>query len=158
MPGYEESYLGQLRHLVGDRKVIVTAARAVLRDRDGRILFIRRRDNGKWAMPAGSQELDESITDCVTREVKEESGLDVISAIPMAIYSCRSIVTAYGDPYHLFQVQFLVDEWSGELVTKTDETLDARFFGLDEVPVDLSDLYEEVLEDLRKYDGSLIVK
>ena len=55
-------------------------------------------------------------------------------------------------------MQFLVDAWSGELVTETDETLDARFFGLDEVPVDLSDLYEEVLEDLRRWDGSLILK
>ena len=67
--------------------------------------------------------------DCLKREVKEESGLVVISATPMSIYSQRSIVTAYGDPYHLFQVQFLVDEWSGELVTETDETVDARFFG-----------------------------
>ena len=158
MPGYEESYLGQIRKLVGDRKVIITAARAVVRDREGRVLFIRRRDNRKWAMPAGSQELDESITDCLRREVKEESGLDVISATPMAIYSSRSIVTAYGDAYHVFQVQFLVDEWSGELVAETDETVDARFFALDEVPVDLSDLYEEVLEDLRRWDGSLILK
>ena len=100
MPGYEESYLGQIRKLVGDRKVIITAARAVVRDREGRVLFIRRRDNRKWAMPAGSQELDESITDCLRREVKEECGLEVISATPMAIYSCRSIVTAFGDPYH----------------------------------------------------------
>jgi len=158
MPGYEESYLGQIRKLIGKRKLIITSARAVIRDCDGRILFIRRRDNGLWGMPAGSQELDESILDCLKREVKEESGLDVISATPMAIYSQRSIVTAYGDPYHLFQVQFLVDEWSGELVTETDETVDARFFGLDEIPEKIPDSYREALEDLQKYDGNLIVK
>ncbi len=158
MASYEESYLGQIRKFIGKRKLIITAARAVIRDREGHILFIRRRDNGLWGMPAGSQELDESILDCLKREVKEESGLDVISATPMAIYSRRSIVTAYGDPYHLFQVQFLVDEWSGELVTETDETVDARFFGLDEIPEKIPDSYREVLEDLRKYDGYLIVK
>lgn len=158
MTNYHESYLGQIRKLIGKRKFIMTGARAVIRDREDRILFIRRRDNGRWAMPAGSQELDESILDCLKREVKEETGLNVIAAIPMAIYSQLSIETAYGDPYHLFLVQFWVDDWSGELATETDETVDARFFGLNELPEELLDHYQEVLADLQKYDGSLILK
>ena len=158
MPGYEESYLGQIRKLIGKRKLIITAARAVIRDREGRILFIRRRDNGLWGMPGGGQELDESILDCLKREVKEEVGLDVITATPMAVYSRLLIMTANGDPYQLFQVQFLVDEWSGELVNETDETIDARFIALDELPEKILDSYQEVLEDLREYDGSLILK
>ena len=164
MANYDESYLGQIRKLIGKRKLITTGARAIIRDQEDRILFIRRRDNGLWSMPAGSQELDESILDCLKREVKEETGLNVITAIPMAIYSQLSIMTAYGDPYHLFLVQFLVDDWSGELATETEETVDARFFRLNElpekleVPEELRDRYQEVLEDLREYDGSLILK
>lgn len=101
MPDYEESYLGGLRKLIGKKKVFAIAARAIIRDKDERILFVQRNDNGKWVMPAGSIELEESILDCVKREVKEETGLDVISATPMAIYSDPrfSFVTAYGDPY-----------------------------------------------------------
>lgn len=158
MPSYEESYLSQVQKLIDKQELIITAARAVIRDQEGRILFIRRRDNGLWAMPAGGQELGESILDCLKREVKEESGLDVILATPMAIYSQVSIVTASGDPYQLFLVQFLVDEWSGELVTETDETVDARFLDLDELPENIPDSYHEVLKDLQKYDGSLILK
>ncbi len=158
MPSYEESYLSQVRKLIDKQELIITAARAVIRDQEGRILFIRRRDNGLWAMPAGGQELGESILDCLKREVKEESGLDVIFATPMAIYSQVSIVTASGDPYQLLLVQFLVDEWSGELVTETDETVDARFLDLDELPENIPDSYHEVLKDLQEYDGSLILK
>ncbi len=158
MPSYEESYLSQVRKLIDKQELIITAARAVIRDQEGRILFIRRRDNGLWAMPAGGQELGESILDCLKREVKEESGLDVILATPMAIYSQVSIVTASGDPYQLFLVQFLVDEWSGELVTETNETVDARFLDLDELPENIPDSYHEVLKDLQEYDGSLILK
>ena len=158
MSSYEESYLGQIRRLVGKREIIITAARAVIRDQEGRILFIRRRDNGLWAMPAGSQELGESIFDCLKREVKEEVGLEVISATPMVVYSQLPIVTTYGDPYQLFLIQFLVDEWSGELVTETDETVDARFFNFDELPEEMPDFYRQVLRDLQKYDGNLIVK
>jgi ADP-ribose pyrophosphatase YjhB (NUDIX family) len=158
MPSYEESYLSQTRKLIDKQELIITAARAVIRNQEGRILFIRRRDNGLWAMPAGGQELGESILDCLKREVKEESGLDVILATPMAIYSQVSVVTASGDPYQLFLVQFLVDEWSGELVTETDETVDARFLDLDELPENIPDSYREVLKDLQEYDGNLILK
>ena len=111
-----------------------------------------------WVMPSGSQELGETILDCRKREVKEEAGLEVISVTPMAIYSRRSIVTTYGDPYQLFLVQFLVDEWSGELVTETDETVDARFFDLDEPPEEMPDFYRKVLGDLQRYDGNLIIE
>ena len=158
MPDFEESYLGQLRKLVGDRKIIVTAARAVIRDEHGRVLFIRRRDNGMWAMPAGAQELDESILECAKRETYEECGLQVHSAAPMAIYSNISARSVYGDPFHLFIVQFLVEDWGGELLTETDETTEARFFNLEDPPEALVDIYQEVLDDLRKYDGSLILK
>ncbi len=158
MSSYKESYMGQIRELVGEREIIITAARAVIRDQEGRILFIRRRDNGLWAMPAGGQELGESILDCLKREVNEEAGLEVISATPMAIYSQVPIVTAFGDPYQLFLVQFLVDEWSGELMTETDETVDARFFSLGELPEEMPGFYPEVLDDLQRYDGNLIVK
>ena len=106
---YEESYLGQLRQWVGKEKVIIIAARAVVRDDQGRVLFIRRSDNGKWAMPAGAMELDETIYDCVVREVFEESGLETQAATLFAVWSDprkTSIVTEYGDPYQLIVFVF----------------------------------------------------
>jgi 8-oxo-dGTP pyrophosphatase MutT (NUDIX family) len=159
MSSYEESYLGQLRKMIGeDARVIITAARAVVRDEAGRVLFIQRNDNQMWAMPAGCQELDESILDCVKREVWEETGLTAHAVTPIAIYSNLSIVTAYGQPYHLFLTMFTVDKWSGTLVTRTDETLDARFFDLDDLPDDIPDFYREAIEDVQQYDGTLIIK
>lgn len=159
MPDYEESYLGGLRKLIGKKKVFAIAARAIIRDKDERILFVQRKDNGKWVMPAGSIELEESILDCVKREVKEETGLDVISATSMAIYSDPrfSFVTAYGDPYQMFALVFIIDEWVGNLLSETDETLDARFFALDDLPA-IPDLYKETIEDLKNYTGAMIVK
>ena len=155
---YEDSYLGQIRNLVGDRRIIITAARAIIQDGDGRVLFIWRRDNHLWAFPAGSQELDESILYCLKREVWEETGLKVVSATPMAIYSNLPIQTSFGDEYHLFLVQFLVDEWTGKLILETEETIDARFFALDEVPKEVAPFYWQALEDIHNYDGDLILK
>lgn len=54
----------------------VSVAAAIVRD-DGRVLAIRRRDNGRWEPPGGILELDETIEDGLKREVREETGLDV---------------------------------------------------------------------------------
>lgn len=158
---YHQSYLGQLRQLIGKLKIFAIAARAIIQDEDGRILLVRRSDNGVWVMPAGSIELEESILDCVKREVFEETGLKVLSAYPITIYSEPrfSFVTAYGDPYQMFTTVFVIDEWSDDLQTKTNETTNARFFALDNLP-DIPDFYYETIADLQSYrkHGQFILK
>jgi ADP-ribose pyrophosphatase YjhB (NUDIX family) len=149
---YHESYLGHLRQVIGKRKIFAIAARGIVEDENGRILLVRRSDNGQWVLPAGSIELEESILDCVKREVFEETGLTVHSATPIAIYSEPrfSFVTSYGDPYQMFTTVFIIDKWSGEIKTQTDETTAASFFDLDNLP-DIPDFYHETIADLQRY-------
>lgn len=54
----------------------VSVAGIVVRD-DGRVLVIKRDDNGHWEAPGGVLELDESFEAGVRREVLEETGLEV---------------------------------------------------------------------------------
>jgi 8-oxo-dGTP diphosphatase len=54
----------------------VSAGGAVVRD-DGRMLAIKRADNGEWVLPGGIVELDEDPRDTVRREVLEETGVTV---------------------------------------------------------------------------------
>ncbi|MCX5376034.1 NUDIX hydrolase [Streptomyces sp. NBC_00091] len=54
----------------------VSVAAAVVRD-DGRLLAIRRADNGMWELPGGVLELKETPEDGVRREVLEETGIHV---------------------------------------------------------------------------------
>lgn len=87
---------GQLRRWFAEKELVrshvpypdlETVYEEMAQDEDGRVLLVRRSDNGAWVMPAGSIELEESISDCVTREVREETSLTVRSAYPIAIYS-----------------------------------------------------------------------
>jgi ADP-ribose pyrophosphatase YjhB (NUDIX family) len=48
---------------------------AVVIDDGGRVLVTRRRDDGRWVLPGGVLELDESIYQGVRREVLEETGV-----------------------------------------------------------------------------------
>ena len=54
----------------------VSVAGAVIRE-DGRMLVIKRRDNGNWEPPGGVLELDETPQEGVAREVLEETGIHV---------------------------------------------------------------------------------
>ncbi|MER6361858.1 NUDIX hydrolase [Kitasatospora sp. NPDC001527] len=54
----------------------VSVAGVVVRE-DGRVLVIRRTDNGAWEPPGGVLEPAEAIEDGVRREIFEETGIEV---------------------------------------------------------------------------------
>ncbi|SCK49300.1 ADP-ribose pyrophosphatase YjhB, NUDIX family [Streptomyces sp. SceaMP-e96] len=54
----------------------VSVAGVVVRE-DGRVLVIKRADNGAWEAPGGVLELDERPQDGACREVLEETGIKV---------------------------------------------------------------------------------
>jgi ADP-ribose pyrophosphatase YjhB (NUDIX family) len=157
-----ESYFGQLRALAGDRTLLLTATRVVLHDETGRLLLIRRSDNGFWSVPAGAMELGESVADCAVRELYEETGLRATTVTPFALHTGPSYThrNMFGDTYQHFVVLFRVDEWRGELVRQTEETTDAGFFTATEQPQPLSLTVPEALADLATFEatGRLVVK
>lgn len=85
----------------------VSVAGIVVRD-DGRVLVIKRDDNGHWEAPGGVLELNESFEAGVRREVLEETGLEVTverltgvyknmtHGIVALVYRCRPAV---GEPH-----------------------------------------------------------
>jgi 8-oxo-dGTP diphosphatase len=54
----------------------VSVAAAIVNE-SGRLLAVRRRDNGHWEPPGGMLELHETIQAGLVREVREETGLEV---------------------------------------------------------------------------------
>lgn len=76
---------------------IVPAVTAFVVNDKGEILLERRSDNGRWGMPGGVQELGESITQTVVREVREETGIDVEVTGIVGIYTDPGHVIAFSD-------------------------------------------------------------
>ena len=145
---------------------IVPAARAVIFNSEGQILLIRRSDNLQWALPAGGMEPGESVTECMKREVWEETGLVVKSCEAFAIYSEPRFTAPNRPQGQLLTVAYRVDEWEGELLTETNETVDARWFSIKDLrglPVqplpDFMPMYRETVEDcLATPSGGFVVK
>ena len=63
----------------------VSVAAVVVRE-DGRVLAIRRADNGQVQIPGGILEEAETIEAGLAREVREETGLEVRIEAPTGIY------------------------------------------------------------------------
>lgn len=57
---------------------------------DGRIVLVRRRDNGKWSIPGGLIEWGEDISTSAKRELAEETGLNLVKI--------NRLVGVYSDP------------------------------------------------------------
>lgn len=61
-----------LRHPITGTSIVPVLA-------DGRIVLIRRRDTGQWALPGGMVNWGEDLATSVERELAEETGLGMVS-------------------------------------------------------------------------------
>jgi len=156
------AYLKRIRKHIGKDMIILPAARAVIENSQGEILFIERVDNGRLGLPAGGLEEGETIIECIIREVKEETGLDVVDPILIGIDSRPDLQThtyPNGDCVQYFVTEFYIREWSGNLRVEDNlEIKDVSFKSYDSID-DLPELEKSTFESLRhfkKYGRPLI--
>lgn len=125
------NYIKNLRKLIGNRKFIHPGARIIVENDKGQILMIRRKDNGNWGLPAGGLEENETIKECIIREVKEETGLDILKLQVIGIGSDPNIETVTypnQDIIQYFNVEFYSNQFSGEIkVLDKEEVVSAHF-------------------------------
>ena len=88
---FSDSYLGQLRALVGNRRLLAVGARVLIENDMGRFLIIKRTDSGHWGLPGGSMELGESLMDVVFREAMEEANASLERVTPFGLSSDPNI-------------------------------------------------------------------
>ena len=122
----EQNFLAQ----PGYATVKVDVRGAVIRD--GQLLLVKERVDGKWTMPGGWADVGETPAQSIIREVWEESGFDVKPVKVIAVLDANR----RGRPmefYHAFKIIFLCEIIGGEAAT-SEETSDVGFFDLDNLP------------------------
>jgi 8-oxo-dGTP diphosphatase len=98
---------------------------------DGRIVLIRRRDTGRWALPGGMVNWGEDIATSVARELAEETGLHMVQVNRLVgIYSA-----ADRDPrFHSICIVVEVAAEGTMQVFDKLEIIDVRAFDRSEIP------------------------
>jgi ADP-ribose pyrophosphatase YjhB (NUDIX family) len=114
---------------------IVPAVTAFVVNDNGDVLLERRSDNGRWGMPGGVQEIGESITQTVVREVREETGVDVEVTGLVGIYTDPGHVIAFsdGEVRQEFSLCFRARPVGGKVVASR-ESLEVRWISREELP------------------------
>jgi ADP-ribose pyrophosphatase YjhB (NUDIX family) len=118
---------------------LVPGGSALVVDDHGRVLLQRRTDSGNWALPGGTMDIGETLGDCIVREVKEETGLDIAITGLLGIYTDPQHVIAYadGEVRQEFNITYYGRVTGGTLAV-SDESTDVRFVDpadFDRIPI-----------------------
>ena len=134
------------------KKYPIVASSAIVTDKDGKVLLVKRRNypsKGYWALPGGRVEYGESVTATVIREVKEETGLDI--KVKRFLFPCsvlkRKSPTELPE-YHYVILVFEAEPVKGNLTAMSDAE-EARFFSEQEALK--LDLTTSTYASLRRY-------
>jgi 8-oxo-dGTP diphosphatase len=139
-PNGRGQYVMKLRADFGKEWMIAPGASAIIRNAAGEVLLVRRADNGRWMIPSGYQDLGESISETVVREVLEETGLLVEPARLVSVTSGpkHQVIYTNGDPVQLCSATFECRLAGGSLTLDRAEIVEARYFAPQALPQSLN--------------------
>ena len=111
---------------------------------DGTIVLVRRRDNGKWALPGGMVDWGEDIPHTIKRELAEETGLELVKI--------RRLVGVYSAPdrdprIHSICVVVEADVQGHFQVQDTLEITEVKAFEPTALPTEFSHDCQRQLQD-----------
>jgi 8-oxo-dGTP pyrophosphatase MutT (NUDIX family) len=127
-------------------------------ERDGALLLERRSDCGRWGLIGGGVDVEESLEDGLRREVREETGLVVVSSELYGVLSDPSRVVRYpdGNVVRLVAFVFRTEVEGFETLRRSGESEELRFFAPDELPeLDVIETARPILESYLSRDPCL---
>ncbi len=98
----------------------------------GRILLVQEHEDGLWTLPGGWADVGDAPSQAAVREVKEESGYDVVATKLAAVYD-RNLHGHPPIPFHAYKLYFLCDLVGGQPTT-SHETDAVEFFLEGKIP------------------------
>jgi 8-oxo-dGTP diphosphatase len=112
----------------------IVAVGGIVENEIGEILLVKTR-NGGWVFPGGQVEVGENLEDALTREIKEESGIDITVTNLIGVYSNTGIHKWYDgvtDVPTKLMLDFVCKPLGGELAI-SDETSESKWVVKDKV-------------------------
>jgi ADP-ribose pyrophosphatase YjhB (NUDIX family) len=98
----------------------------------GRVLLVRESEDGRWTLPGGWADVGDAPSLAAVREVKEESGYDVVPTKLAAVYD-RNRHGHPVIPFHAYKL-FFICSITGGAAAHSFETDGVDFFDEDQIP------------------------
>ncbi|HWL23784.1 MAG TPA: NUDIX hydrolase [Ureibacillus sp.] len=141
------SYIENLRKIVGNTPLILVGVAVAVLNESGEILLQKRID-GRWGVPGGFMELDESTEEAGRREVFEETGIEVGKLELVGVISGKEhhVKLPNGDEFSPVTIAYVSkDIKGGSLKADGSETTEVKFFKLNELPEGLNPLIKNLI-------------
>ena len=130
--GVEVSQIADSFYIENDYVTPKVDIRAVVFDENKRILMVKESADNCWSLPGGWADVGFSPKKIAMKEVKEETGLDVVPLRLLAVMDkkCHNHPPALHYAYKIF----ILCKISGGTFTETFDILDKGFFDKDNLP------------------------
>lgn len=146
------NYIKEVRALVGHKPMILNAAAGIVANDQHEVLLNLRTDTHNWSLPGGYLEYGETYDTAMVREYKEDAGLDVEIVKSLGIFDQGFTEYPNGDVTQVISRLYLVRPVGGHtLENATDETLDLKYFSLDDLPPLLNQQTADMLAAAKAY-------
>ncbi len=117
----------------------------IIHSDDGVLLIKRKNPPPGWAIPGGFIDAGETAESAAIREMKEETGLDVVLTDLLGVYS------EPGRDPRLYTISIVfTGEGTGQLLAG-DDAKEACFFGEESLPVEIAFDHRKILSDYFQY-------
>jgi len=126
------------------KNIFTIASFGIIFDQQNKILLCHRRDYDLWNLPGGTMEVGESPWECVVREIKEETGLNV---------EIKKLIGVYNKPEkNEICFSFMCSIINGEL-TLNEEADKLEYFAIKDIPANMSLKQIERIKDALSLNG-----
>ncbi len=99
---------------------------------DNKILLVKETADGKWSLPGGWADVGYTPKEVISKEVKEETGLDVSVQRLLAVFDKRKHLHP-PQAFYVYKMVFYCVAVSSEIV-KGFDVLDVDYFSIDNLP------------------------
>ena len=112
------------------------------------VLLEKRRDSDRWAFIGGGLKIDETLEDCVKREIREETGLSVKKLNFLNIFSNPYRIAEYPDGNIIRIVTVLYEALvEGKEIKCSEESKELNFFSKDELKsIHIAETHKDIHE------------
>jgi ADP-ribose pyrophosphatase YjhB (NUDIX family) len=117
---------------------------------DGKKILLQRHPlTTKFGLPGGGIELGETISDCLEREFKEETGLTV--RVKDLVGATQDFFTHEEKFVHSIVIVYKVEKVGGELGTNDEDSAEVKYFDLSELNENkIQRLFWPIIEKIRR--------
>ncbi len=101
--------------------------------KDNQILLVRETSDGLWTLPGGWADVNDSPSEAVVREIREESGFLTRATRLIALFDRSKHAHQPLFPFHVYKL-FIACELLGGSAQTSNETSEVGFFDPDRLP------------------------